>query len=430
MTQLREAREGRTTGELTAVAQYEGVDSEVLRNKVAQGKVVILKNRKHNYQALGIGEGLKTKINVNIGTSPEHFSLEEEIKKLDIAIELKADSIMDLSTGGDLDHIRRELLMRSPLAFGTVPIYDTVSALKERGETIYDLEPNMLFETIEKHAEDGVDFMTIHCGVTQRTLSHMKDKKRIAGIVSRGGSLLAAWMQKSGQENPLYKDYDRLLKIAIKHDVTLSLGDGLRPGAISDASDASQIDELLVLGDLCERARKSGVQVMVEGPGHVPLDQIEANVILEKKVCKGAPFYVLGPLPLDIAPGYDHIAGAIGGAIAAAAGADFLCYLTPAEHLRLPTVEDVREGIVASKIAAHAADIVKGIPQAKERDDEMSRMRKMLNWEGMFKLAIDPRKARRMKKESESYQKEFCSMCGEFCSIHLSNIAEKEKSNQ
>lgn len=428
MTQLIEARKKTITEAMAAVARSEGIDSEVLRNKVAEGKVVIPKNKKHRFQPLGIGEGLRTKINVNIGTSPEHFSLEEEIKKLEIAIELEADSVMDLSTGGDLDHIRRELLLKSPLVFGTVPIYDTVASLWKRDETIYELTPDMIFETIEKHAEDGVDFITVHCGVTQRSLSHMKDSRRIAGIVSRGGSILAAWMQKSGRENPLYEDYDRLLKIAVKNDVTLSLGDGLRPGAISDASDAPQIDELLVLGELCERAKKAGVQVMIEGPGHVPLDQIEANVILEKKVCRGAPFYVLGPLPLDIAPGYDHIAGAIGGAIAAAAGADFLCYLTPAEHLRLPTVEDVREGIVASKIAAHAADVVKGVSDAKERDDEMSRMRKMLDWEGMFKLAIDPHKARKMRKGSESYREKFCSMCGKFCSIHLSNISEKEKS--
>ncbi len=426
MTQLIESRDGKVTEEIIAVADSEGIDTEILRRKVAEGRVVIPKNKKHHFQPLGIGEGLRTKVNVNIGTSPEHFSLEEEIKKLEMAIKLNADSIMDLSTGGDLDHTRRELLARSPLVFGTVPIYDTVNTLMKNGKTIYDLTSEMIFETIEKHAEDGVDFMTIHCGVTQRTLSHMRDKKRIAGIVSRGGSILAAWMQNSKRENPTYEDFDRLLQIALKNDVTLSLGDGLRPGAISDASDASQIDELLVLGDLCEKSRKAGVQVMIEGPGHVPLNQIEANVILEKKVCKGAPFYVLGPLPLDIAPGYDHIAGAIGGAIAAAAGADFLCYLTPAEHLRLPTIEDVREGIIASRIAAHAADIVKGIKKAKEIDDEMSRMRKLLDWEGMFQLAIDPEKAQKMKKESEAYTKEFCSMCGKFCSIHLSNLSEKE----
>lgn len=427
MTQLIEARRGKITEEMRAVACSEGIDPEILRDRVADGRVVIPKNEKHCFQPLGIGEGLRTKINVNIGTSPEHFSFEEEIKKLEIAIELKADSVMDLSTGGDLDHIRRELLAKSSLIFGTVPIYDTVSVLMKRGKTIYDITSDLLFETIEKHAEDGVDFMTVHCGVTQRTLSHMNDHKRIAGIVSRGGSILAAWMQNSKCENPLYEDFERLLRIALKHDVTLSLGDGLRPGAISDASDASQIDELLVLGDLCERARKEGVQVMIEGPGHVPLDQIEANVILEKRICKGAPFYVLGPLPLDIAPGYDHISGAIGGAIAAAAGADFLCYLTPAEHLRLPTVKDVREGIVASRIAAHAADIVKGVQKAKELDDEMSKMRKKLDWEGMFRVAIDPEKARRMKMESEAFTKEFCSMCGQFCSIHLSNLSEKER---
>jgi len=426
MTQLMLAREGRISAEMLAVSHAEGLDPEQVREKVADGRIVIPKNINHHFDAIGIGEGLSTKINVNLGTSQEHTSLDEEIKKLEISLELGAESIMDLSTGGDLDSIRRELLSRCPVIFGSVPIYDTVSELLNAGRTIYDLTADALFRTIEKHAADGVDFVTVHCGVTRKTISHLQKKERVAGIVSRGGSILAAWMKNSGQENPLFEEFDRLLDIAKRYDVTLSLGDGLRPGAIADASDASQIDELVTLGDLCERARRAGVQVMIEGPGHVPLDQIEANVILEKRVCHGAPFYVLGPLPLDIAPGYDHIAGAIGGAIAAAAGADFLCYLTPAEHLRLPTVEDVREGVIASKIAAHAADIVKGIKGAKERDDEMSRKRKLLDWEGMFRLALDPKKARSMKMESEAYAKEFCSMCGTFCSIHISNLSEKK----
>ncbi len=426
MTQLIQAKEGRTTPEMLAVSRSEGVEIDLLRKRVAEGRVVIPSNINHDFDPIGIGEGLRTKINVNLGTSQEHTSLDEEREKLTIALELGAESIMDLSTGGDLDAIRRELLSRCPVLFGTVPIYDTVSGLFNAGKTIHDITTELLFETIEKHARDGVDFITVHCGVTRRTVSHLERQKRVAGIVSRGGSILAAWMKSSGRENPLFEHYDRLLEIARTYDVTLSLGDGLRPGAIADASDSCQIDELITLGELCTRAHAAGVQVMIEGPGHVPLDQIEANVILEKKVCHGAPFYVLGPLPLDIAPGYDHIAGAIGGAIAAAAGADFLCYLTPAEHLRLPTVEDVREGIVASKIAAHAADIVKGIRGARDRDDEMSRRRKLLDWEGMFQHALDPKKARKMKMESEAYAKEFCSMCGTFCSIHISNLSEKK----
>ncbi|MEW5806228.1 MAG: phosphomethylpyrimidine synthase ThiC [Acidobacteriota bacterium] len=426
MTQLDKARAGIITPEMREVARSEIVDAELLRERIATGRVVLPGNKNHQFHAIGIGEGLRTKINVNLGTSQEHISLDEEIKKLEIAVELGADSVMDLSTGGDLDRIRRELLSRCPVLFGSVPIYDTVMQLLNEGNTIYELTSDRLFRTIEKHAADGVDFITVHCGVTRRTIAHLERKKRIAGIVSRGGSILSAWMKNRNCENPLYEEFDRLLEIAKKYDVTLSLGDGLRPGAISDASDASQIDELVTLGELCERAWEKGIQVMVEGPGHVPLDQIEANVVMQKRVCKGAPFYVLGPLPLDIAPGYDHIAGAIGGAIAAAAGADFLCYLTPAEHLRLPTVEDAREGIIASKIAAHAADIVKGIKGARERDDEMSRRRKLLDWEGMFRLALDPEKARKMKMESEAYAKEFCSMCGTFCSIHISNISEKK----
>ncbi len=421
MTQLNLAQEGIVSDVMRKVAEDEGLPPELVRDRVKSGRIVIPMNINRDFDPKGIGEGLRVKVNANIGTSSHHADLEEELDKLRIAVASGADSVMDLSTGGDLSAIRKAIIAESCVMIGTVPIYGLATALDRAGREITDMEVDELFEEIERHCEDGVDFITVHCGVTRRALAKLKESNRIGGIVSRGGSLLAAWMTHNQRENPLYEYYDRLLHIAAKYNVTLSLGDGLRPGAIADATDAAQIEELATLGELSRRAREFGVQAMIEGPGHVPLDQIEANVLLAKRLCDGAPFYVLGPLTTDIAPGYDHITGAIGGALAAAAGADFLCYVTPAEHLRLPEVKDVREGVIAARIAAHSADIAKGIKGAMDWDNRMSAHRKKLNWEGMYKEAIDPFLARRTRRESGNYDKLVCTMCGKLCSIKLTN---------
>ncbi len=420
MTQIEAARKGLVTSEMIEVAEDEGLLAEDVRARVASGEVVIPHNQHHRFRAIGIGRGLRTKVNANIGASNFHQLLEEEVEKLYTAVRFGADSVMDLSTGTDLDKIRGELLSRAPLMLGTVPIYQVAS---ER--SIMELEKEFFLDVIERQAKQGVDYMTLHCGVTRETVQRLRGHQRIEGIVSRGGALLAAWIERTGNENPLYEYFDEVCAILREHDVTISLGDGLRPGATGDATDRGQLAELLVLGELTERARASGVQVMIEGPGHVPLDQIEANVQLEKRVCAGAPFYVLGPLTCDVAPGYDHITGAIGGAIAAAAGTDFLCYVTPAEHLRLPDIDDVREGVIATRIAAHSGDLVKGVRAAKVWNDQMSRYRKALNWDGMYAMAMDPDKARRYKEESEAAGSNVCSMCGSLCSINIDNAAIK-----
>jgi phosphomethylpyrimidine synthase len=386
MTQMEQARRGRITEAMRWVAAVEGIEADELRRRIASGSAIIPKNVHHDFNPIGIGQGLSTKVNANIGTSGHHQQLHEEIEKLRVAILYGADMVMDLSTGDELDYVRRAILKRCSVMLGTVPIYQ---AAAEAG-TVYDLTAERLFGVIEKHARDGVDFVTVHCGVTRESVRRLDGVPRVAGIVSRGGSILASWMARTGGENPLYEDYDRLLDIAFEHDVTLSLGDGLRPGATADATDTGQVAELMILGELTRRARARGVQVMIEGPGHVPLDQIEANVRLEKRLCEGAPFYVLGPLTCDIGAGYDHITGAIGGAVASAAGADVLCYLTPAEHLRLPTIDDVRQGVIATRIAAHSGDMVKGVAGARARDDQMSVYRKALDWEGQYRLALDP----------------------------------------
>jgi len=425
MTQLTEAKKGVVTKQMELVARDEGLSPEEVAKGVAEGVIVIPKNINHNFPPRGIGKGLRTKVNANIGTSAEHHDLREELTKLEVAVEAGADSVMDLSTGGDLDKIRREILNRSPVMVGTVPIYQAVVEYSERNGDFRNMDEDFLFSIIERQAKDGVDFVTVHCGVTRKAVELLEKEGRVGGIVSRGGAFLASWMEYNDKENPLYTQFDRLLEIAKKYDVTLSLGDGLRPGAIADASDKAQFMELITLGELADLARKEGVQVMIEGPGHVPLDQIEANVRMEKELCNGAPFYVLGPLTTDIAPGYDHITGAIGGAIAAAAGADFLCYVTPAEHLRLPNPSEVRMGVIAARIAAHSADIVKGVPRAQERDQMMSEKRRELDWEGMYQLALDPDLARRMRKESEAYMKEYCTMCGKYCSIRLNPKVKK-----
>jgi phosphomethylpyrimidine synthase len=421
MTQMEQAKRGRVTEAMRYVAAVEGMDPDDLRARIAAGLAIIPKNVHHDFNPIGVGQGLTTKVNANIGTSGHHQQLHEEVEKLRVAVACGAEMVMDLSTGDALDAVRREILRRCPVILGTVPIYQAVA---DRG-SVYDMKADDLFHTIEKHARDGVDFVTVHCGVTREAVRRLDADRRIAGIVSRGGSFLASWMARTGQENPLLEQYDRLLDIAFEHDMTLSLGDGIRPGATGDATDAAQIQELLTLGELTRRAHERSVQVMIEGPGHVPIHQIEANVLLEKRVCRGAPFYVLGPLTSDIGAGYDHITGAIGGAVASAAGADVLCYVTPAEHLRLPTLQDVRDGVLATKIAAHSGDLAKGVYGAKQRDDQMSLYRKQLDWEGQYRLALDPEKAREIRLMSEDYDKAVCTMCGSLCSMALENTRER-----
>ena len=394
----------------------EGVDPETIRRGVATGRAVIPFNPIHSPKAIAIGEGLRVKINVNIGTSRDRVVLEEELDKVKVALRYGADAIMDLSTGGDIDAIRREIIKSSDVPVGTVPIYQT-GLVAARRSAVVDMDEDDIFNGIETHARDGVDFMTVHCGITKESVEWLKRSSRLTDVVSRGGSFLTAWILHNGKENPLFENFDYLLEMAREHEFTLSLGDGFRPGCIHDATDGAQVSELMTLGHLVKRAREAGVQTMVEGPGHVPIDQVEANVRLQKTVCDGAPFYVLGPLVTDIAPGYDHIVGAIGGAIAAWHGADFLCYLTPAEHLSLPTVDDVREGVIASKIAAHVADLARG--RDHHLDDDMARARKSLDWEKMFDNAIDPEKARRYRERGMTKEDEGCSMCGDVCAIRI-----------
>ncbi len=417
MTQLEEARNGIITEAMAQVADYEDISAEEIRQRVAEGTVVIPKNINHSFIAKGIGKGLKTKVNANIGTSPSHFDLDEELKKLDVSVSAGADAVMDLSTGGDLGKILKSIIGHSPVMIGTVPIYKTISRVMAEGRPCADVTEDELFDEIEAQAKLGVDFITVHCGITRDSIDVLKKSNRLMGIVSRGGSLLAEWIVKNKAENPLYKKYDRLLDIVREYDVTLSLGDGLRPGTIFDAEDGAQITEMITLGQLAERAKAAGVQVMIEGPGHVPLSRIAGDMKMQKRVCGGAPYYVLGPLPTDIAAGYDHITSAIGGAIAAANGADFLCYVTPAEHLALPTIEDVREGVIASKIAAHIGDLEKNIPSAWDRDRKMSEARNRFDWKTMFEVCIDPEKARRMRNESEDKDRDVCTMCGDLCAL-------------
>jgi phosphomethylpyrimidine synthase len=430
MTQLQAAKAGTITREMEAVARDEGRDPSWLAEQIAVGRVVIPYNRASTFKPVGIGAGLRTKVNANLGTSPLRSCMEEELEKLRAAVDAGADAVMDLSTGGDLEAIRREIIGASPLMVGTVPIYQVSAECAEQGGNILDMTPDMFFEVIRKHAVSGVDFITVHCGVTREVVHQVDDKPRVAGVVSRGGAMHAAWIREHGEENPLYARFDRLLEICLEHDMTLSLGDGLRPGAIHDAGDGPQVAELVVLGELARKARNAGVQVMIEGPGHVPLHKVAAQVQMQKDLCGGAPFYVLGPLTTDISPGYDHISSAIGGAVAAMSGADFLCYVTPAEHLRLPDTDDVREGVIGARIAAHSGDIAKGIPGAAEQDLAMSRSRKALDWEGMFARAIDPVKARRFKSEGDGMDHEVCTMCGKFCSIHLDNLTKPEQEKE
>lgn len=425
-TQMDAARKGIITKEMQAVAQKERRSAEELRAQMASGKVIIPANKNHkSLDAEGVGEGLRTKINVNLGISKDCCSFELEMEKVKKALELKAEAIMDLSSFGKTREFRRQLIDMSTAMIGTVPVYDAVGFYDK---DLAGITAEEFLDVVEKHAQDGVDFMTIHAGINRETAKRFKQNRRLTNIVSRGGSLIFAWMELTGNENPFYEHYDKVLEIFEKYDVTISLGDACRPGSIHDATDASQIEELIVLGELTKRAWEKNVQVMIEGPGHMALNEIAANMVLEKRLCHGAPFYVLGPLVTDVAPGYDHITSAIGGAIAAANGADFLCYVTPAEHLRLPDMEDMKEGIIASKIAAHAADIAKGIQGARDWDNQMSEARQNLDWERMFELAIDGEKARRYRESSIPEHEDSCTMCGKMCAMRNMNKIMKGES--
>jgi phosphomethylpyrimidine synthase len=418
MTQIECARKGNVTAEMLKISAREGVSAEFVRRGVEEGTIVIPRNSSHDIdKPCGIGKGLATKINANIGTSGDSSDIATELKKLDECVKLGADTVMDLSTSADLKMTRARILERSPIPVGTVPIYEAVVKATRAGRAIADIHPDEMLSVLENQAAEGVDFFTVHAGVTKETILVLKDNPRLLNIVSRGGAFLAEWMIANSKENPFYEYFDKVLDIAKRFDVTLSLGDGLRPGSVADATDKAQVSELVTLGKLQKRAIGSGVQVMIEGPGHVPLDQIEANVRLEKSLCSGAPFYVLGPLVTDIAPGYDHITSAIGGAVAAAAGADFLCYVTPAEHLRLPTPGDVSEGVIASKIAAHAADIAKGLKGAIDKDIAISRARAKRDWKAQFALAIDAARPAEYRSSSMPKDDGVCTMCGEYCSI-------------
>lgn len=418
-TQMDAARKNIITKEMRLVSKKENIDLEDLRQLIAIGQVVIPANRNHMLlDAEAVGKGLKTKINVNLGISRDCPDVNVELKKVQKAIDMKAEAIMDLSSFGKTEEFRKKLIKMSSAMIGTVPIYDAVGFYDKE---LRDITEQEFLKVIEKQAEDGVDFMTIHAGLNRETVEVFKRNNRIMNIVSRGGSLMYAWMELNHKENPFYEYYDKILDICEKYDVTISLGDACRPGCISDATDAVQIKELITLGELTKRAWKRNVQVMIEGPGHMALNEIKSNMILEKKLCHNAPFYVLGPLVTDIAPGYDHITSAIGGAIAASCGADFLCYVTPAEHLRLPTIDDMKEGIIASKIAAHAADIAKGVKGAVDWDNKMAEARQKLDWESTFKLSIDPEKARRYRRESTPECSDSCTMCGKMCSVRNMN---------
>ena len=418
-TQMNAAKKGIITKEMEQVATYENMKVEELKELVAKGQVVIPANKNHKcLKPYGIGNALKTKINVNLGTSRDCLDMDVELEKVMEAVKMGAESIMDLSSFGDTRVFRQKLTNECPAIIGTVPIYDAVVYYNKALKSITSDE---WIDVVRMHAEDGVDFMTIHCGINRATAEKFKQSKRHTNIVSRGGSIIFAWMELTGQENPFYERYDEILEICKEYDVTISLGDACRPGSIEDATDVSQISELVTLSEFTFRAWEQDVQVIIEGPGHMPINQIKANMEIQQNICKGAPFYVLGPLVTDVAPGYDHITAAIGGAIAATYGASFLCYVTPAEHLRLPTVEDVKEGIMASKIAAHAADIAKGVKGAKDWDYEMSQARRELDWEKQFDLAMDSEKARRYRSESKPEKEDTCTMCGKMCAVRNIN---------
>lgn len=419
MTQMDAARAGIVTPQMEAVAEKEGRSVEFVRQGVAAGRIAIPANVHHtSLSPEGVGEGLRTKVNVNLGISGDLMDEAEEWRKVEVALELGAEAIMDLSNHGKTQEFRRALVERSSAMIGTVPMYDAIGYLEK---ALIAITADDFLDVIRAHAEDGVDFVTVHAGMNRRVIESFKETGRLTNIVSRGGSLIFAWMEATGNENPFYEHYDEVLEILHEHDVTISIGDAMRPGSGYDASDASQIAELIEIGKLTKRAWDAGVQVMVEGPGHMALDEIAANMKMEKRLCHNAPFYVLGPLVTDIAPGYDHITAAIGGAVAASSGADFLCYVTPAEHLRLPDVDDVRDGLVATKIAAHAADIAKGIPGARDVDNRMSDARRRVAWDEMFDLAIDPVKPRRYFESAPPSNEGTCTMCGKMCALRTVN---------
>lgn len=419
-TQMKSAVEGRETEEMRLVAMEEDESPQNIRMRIAEGSLIITRNIiRENVHPVGIGKGLRIKVNANVGTSQDLCDINLEVEKASIAVKYGADTVMDLSTSGNLDEVRRAILKAVNVPVGTVPIYQAaIEAARKKGSIVHMSEDD-IFNVIEKHAKDGVDFMTLHCGVTKEIVNDLTKQPRLMGIVSRGGVFIATWIIHNGEENPLYKNYDYLLELAAKYDFAISLGDGMRPGCIFDATDHFQIKELLTIGRLVERARRTYVQVMVEGPGHLPLNHIEANVRLAKAICKDAPFYVLGPVVTEIAPGYDHIVAAIGGALAGLAGADFLCYVTPAEHLGLPSVDDVKEGVIAARIAAHAADIVRLGSKAAVRDLEMAKARASLNWRKQMENAIDQRKALEIRGRVKLTAPEACSMCSEYCAIKM-----------
>ena len=419
-TQMQFARQGVVTKEMEFVAREENLSPEFIREGVAKGTIAICCNVNHkNLKPCGIGAGLRVKVNANIGTSDSFPELAPELGKLHAAIAAGADSIMDLSTGGNIIASRRAIIGASDVMVGTVPIYQVAVETIQKHGAVVEMTKEDLFDVIRMQAQDGADFMTLHCGINRNVLKALTEEGRVMDVVSRGGSFITGWMLHNGEENPLYEHFDEILDICEEYDVTISLGDGLRPGCIADATDRAQIQELLNLGELTQRAWRRGVQVMVEGPGHMPYDQIETNMKLQKRICHGAPFYVLGPLVTDVAPGYDHITSAIGGTLAAVSGADFLCYVTPAEHLGLPDIEDVREGVIASKIAAHAADLARGNAEAWAWDNAMALARKNLDWEKQLSLAIDPVKAREYRLKKNKTGEEACSMCGEYCAVKI-----------
>jgi phosphomethylpyrimidine synthase len=422
MTQVELARQGKVTDAMRAVAQAEGVDAEAVRLLVADGRVVVPANKNRRAtRIMGVGQGLRVKVNANLGTSTDYADMAVELQKLAAAEEAGADAIMDLSTGGDIPDIRRQIMDACHITVGTVPIYEAAAVAARRAGNIAAMTAKDMLDAVRHHAEDGVDFVTVHCGVTRRIAESESLKRRVCGMVSRGGTFLAHWMLHNRQENPLLEHFDELIDIAREYDVTLSLGDGLRPGAGADAMDGAQVEELIVLADLARRAVAAGAQVILEGPGHVPLDQVQTQIRLQKELTGGLPFYVLGPIVTDVAPGYDHITSAIGGAVAAMAGADFLCYVTPAEHLGLPRPQDVREGVIAARIAAHAGDVARGNPQARQWDRRMSEARAARNWEKQVSEALDPVRAKELRDARKPADSEVCSMCGDFCVFKIRN---------
>ncbi|MFO7890168.1 MAG: phosphomethylpyrimidine synthase ThiC [bacterium] len=422
MNQLEAAKKNHITPEMKTVAETEKIDKKLLCELIAKGEIVILKNNNHtNAEPVAVGKHLRTKVNANIGTSQDYADVQQEIEKAKVSVNAGADTVMDLSTGGNLTAIRKGIMNTVPIVIGTVPIYQAVIETIDKKSALIKMTSDDIFNALEQQAEEGVDFFTVHCGVTLSSIERLKNQGRLTNIVSRGGSFLTTWMVANEKENPLYENFDRLLEIARKYDVTLSLGDGLRPGSLHDATDRAQITELIILGELTKQAKENNVQVMIEGPGHIPLHQIATNIKIQKQLCNNAPFYVLGPIVTDVAPGYDHITSAIGGSIAAANGADFLCYVTPGEHLKLPNKEDVHQGVIASRIAAHAADISKGLPGAIEWDHQISKARKELDWKKQINISIDPETAKKLRSEGKPDKEDVCSMCGEFCAIKMVN---------